>query len=303
MSEAQRSPDHAERAGWRQRLARLPQAVLNYWIVRRVMAITQAANAVAGPLLAAALAFVTMFAILPGLLLLSGVLGWLIEDPAARADLLARLVAAVPPLEEAMADSLEGVVRERGALSLVGLVGLIWGASAFYESLDEVMRRLFPGGAVRGFVQRRLRGALAIIVLVVLAVGTVALSSLWALLATFLGDVQGAFLLRLLGPAISLLVMIAVVLIVYRYVPTAPPSLRAALLPAVAAGAGIGLLTNLFTLLAPLLIGGLAGFGILAALFGAFIWLNYCFQMLIYGAAWARYRRDRENLAGSPAAT
>jgi membrane protein len=273
---------------------------MEHWLIRRVMAVVGAANAAGGPLLASALAFSTMFAIIPGLLLLSGVLGWVVDDPLVRADLLARLVAYVPPLAEAMTDSLEGVVRTRGALSLIGLVGLIWGASNFYAALDEVMRRFFPGGGIRGFVERRVRGVIAVSVLVLLVVVTIALSGLWGAIETLVG-IELARTLRWAAPLLSLPLMIVVVLLVYRLVPTAPPSTRAALPPAIVAGIGIGLLTNLFTVLAPVLIGGLAGFGILAAVFGAFVWLNFCFQMLLYGAAWARYRRDRLRLSVDPA--
>ncbi len=85
-----------------------------------------------------------------------------------------------------------------------------------------------------------------------------------------------------------------VVLAIYKLVPTAPPSFRAAVLPAVVAGVGIGLLTNLFGILAPWLIGGLSAFGVVATAFAVLIWLNFSFQMLLYGAAWARLRRDIE---------
>jgi YihY family inner membrane protein len=261
------------------------------------MAVMDSANAAGGPLLAAALAFSTMFAILPGLLLLSGVLGWVVDDPVVRAQLLARLVAYVPPLADAMAESLEGVVRTRGALSIVGLVGLLWGASNFYAALDEVMRRLFPGGGIRGFIERRIRGAIAVTVLVGLVAGTVALGGLWGVLTSLVGP-ELAGVVRVAAPLILLAVMVLVVLLVYLFVPTAPPTMSAALPPAIVAGVGIGLLTSLFSFLAPALIGGLSGFGILAAVFGAFVWLNFCFQILLYGAAWARYRRDRQRLSG-----
>lgn len=287
-------------SGWRGRIDRLTKSVTDHWVVRRVMAVMGSANAAGAPLLAAALAFVTMFAIIPGLLLMAGVLGWIIDDPADRAQLLIQLVAMVPPLEGALADSLETAVEARGALSLIGLGGMLWGASNFYQSLDEVMRRLFPGGAVRGFIERRLRGVLAIVVLVALVMGVILLGGLGAIIDTFAGDVQDHFVWHLIGPGLSLVVMILVVLIVYRFVPTAPPTVRAALPPAIVAGIGIGLLTSLFTLLAPLLIGGLAAFGVLAAVFGAFVWLNFCFQILLFGAAWARYRRDRQNLEAQP---
>jgi uncharacterized BrkB/YihY/UPF0761 family membrane protein len=203
------------------RLEALVQAVTGHFIVRRVMAVMESANAVGVPLLSMALAFTTMFAILPGVLLLSGVLGWFVSDPLARADLLAQLVAYVPPLEPFFAEALEGAVRGREALSIVGLVGLLWGASNFYAALDEVMRRLFPGGGVRGFVSRRVRGVIAVLVLVLLVVGTVALSGLWALLATVLGEFGP--MLSFAMPLLSIVVVTLVVLIVYRYVPTAPP--------------------------------------------------------------------------------
>ncbi len=157
------------------------------------------------------------------------------------------------------------------------------------------MRRQFPGGGVRGFVERRIRGIIAVAVLVGLVIGTIALGGLWGALESIVG-IELIGLLRVSAPLTSIAVMVLVVLIVYRLVPTAPPSWRAALPPAFVAGIGIALLTNLFSLLAPVLVGGLAGFGILAAVFGAFVWLNFCFQILLYGAAWARYRRDRQRL-------
>ena len=179
----------------------------------------------------------------------------------------------------------------RGALSIIGVVGLLWGASAFYGVLDEVMRRIFTGGGPRNEFSRRLRGFATIVILVLVIIGTISLGGLWAALNQLVGDL---FIWRYAGPLLSLGVMVLVALAVYLVVPTAPPSLRAAFWPAVAAGIGIGLLTNLFSLLAPLLIGSLAGLGVIATVFGALVWLNFSYQILLFGAAWARVRRDRE---------
>lgn len=283
----------------KQRLERLVGAIQQNAIVQRVLAVMETANAAGAPLLAMSLAYSTMFAIIPGVILLVGVLGWLVDDPQARAALLGELVAYLPPLAPIFEDSLETLVRERGTLSVIGLIGLLWGASSFYAVLDDVMRRLFPGGGVRGFVSQRTRGLLAVTVLVASVMGIVALGGLWAFLqgtiTSAFGDAGGT--LRLVLPLLSIGLVTLVVLGTYLWVPTAPPSVRAALPPAIVAGLGIGLLTNLFTLVAPLLVGGLAGFGVLATVFAAFIWLNFVFQMLLWGAAWARYRRDRLRLA------
>lgn len=267
--------------------------------VRPVLDVITVANDTGANLFAAALAFGTMFAFIPLVLLVSGVIGWLIDDPVQRASLLDQLVGYVPPLAEFFRSSLEGVVAGRGALSIIGLIGLLWGASAFYGVLDEVMRRIFSGGGFRNELSRRIRGFATIVILVLVIVGTISLGSLWALLDRLAGDL---FVWGYAAPLLSLGVMILIVLAVYLVVPTAPPSLRAAFWPAVAAGIGIGLLTNLFSLLAPLLIGGMAGFGVIATVFGALVWLNFSYQILLFGAAWARVRRDRERDLGTNAA-
>ena len=131
---------------------------------------------------------------------------------------------------------------------------------------------------------------LTIVILLALIAGTVSLSGLFGLLNQIVG---GLAIWGYLVSLTALLVFVLVVLAVYRLVPTAPPTLREALLPAIVAGIGIGLVTNLFSLLAPVLIGGLSGFGVIATIFGVLIWLNLSYQILLYGAAWARLRRDR----------
>lgn len=278
---------------WQQKLDSLVGAIMGHVAVKRVLAVMGTAGQAGAPLFAASLAFSTMFALVPLLLLLSGVLGWLVDDPAERSALLSQLVGYFPPMADLFESSLEGAVRQRGALSIIGLVGLLWGSSAFYSGLDEVMRRLFPGGGMRGQFSRRARGVATIIILIALIAGTISLSSLWALLDELVGDLA---IWRYVVPLISMAVFTVVVLAVYRLVPTLPPGWRAALPPAIVAGIGIALLTNLFSLLAPLLIGGLAGFGLIATVFGALVWLNFSYQILLYGAAWARLRRDRANM-------
>lgn len=277
----------------------LIERIKQHSVVRLAQAVMGSAGAVGLPLLAMALAFTTMFAIIPTLLLMSGVVGWVVSDPETQQEILGQLIAAVPPLAGLFENQMDALVEGRGALSIVGILGLIWGASNFYAALDEVMRRFFPGGGVRGFVSRRVRGAVAVIVLVALVVGTIVLGGVWAFVQTTLAEFGP--LASVLMPLISIALMTVVVLIVYRYVPTAPPSLRAALPPAIVVGIGIGLLTNLFTALAPMLVGSLKAFGVIATVFAAFVWLNFCYQMLLYGAAWARYRRDSLRLEDRPA--
>jgi membrane protein len=279
---------------WQQRIDRIVARVTANPIVSQGLAVMDAANEAAAPLFAAALAFATLFATVPLILLIAGVIGFLVQDPAQREALLDQLVNLIPPLADLFEQTLDNLAQASGTLSIIGIVGLLWGSSSFYGALDEVMRRIFPGGGIRDQVARRIRGVLAILILIGLLVGTLVLSSLWALLDD---RIQDFGLWRWLAPLIALAATILVVWVCYLVVPTKPPSWRAALPPAIVAGIGIGLLTALFTALTPLLIGSLAGLGVIATVFGALIWLNFSYQILFYGAAWARVRRDREESA------
>jgi len=259
--------------------------------VAHVLKVLDIAGAAGAGLFAAALAYSTMFALIPLVLLMAGVVGWLIEDETQQQQLLAQLIGLFPPLADFFSVSLNSLVAARGALSIIGLVGLLWGASNFYAGLDEVMRRIFTGGGMRGQFDRRARGLITILVLIAVLVGTVLLSGVLSTINNYVDDF--AFW-RYLLPIITLAVFVLVVLAIYKLVPTAPPSLRAALPPALLAGVGIGLLTSLFGILAPLLLGSLSALGVIATAFGVLIWLNFSFQILLYGAAWARLRRDIE---------
>ena len=77
-------------------------------IVSQGLAVMDAANEAAAPLFAAALAFATLFAVIPLILLVAGVIGWLVQDPAQREALLDQLVNLIPPL----ADSLRADARQ-----------------------------------------------------------------------------------------------------------------------------------------------------------------------------------------------
>jgi len=91
---------------------------------------------------------------------------------------------------------------------------------------------------------------------------------------------------------LTVAVLWAGVVTIYRLVPTAAPSLSAAGLPALAVGCGIWLAAQAYALLTPLLVGGLAVFGVFVSLFGLLIWLGWVSQLLLLGASWTRVRRD-----------
>ncbi len=78
--------------------------------------------------------------------------------------------------------------------------------------------------------------------------------------------------------------------LIYRIVPTRTPTWRAIGLPSLAVGIAIAVLTGVFALLTPRLVGSLRVYGAFVAVFAAMIWLAYVAQAILVGAAWVHRR-------------
>jgi len=271
--------------------------VRGYRVVKAFLVIQDTYNVAGGGLTASGLAYGALFAVIPGLLLIVSLLVIAVADAATQQQAIDWLVKQVPPLEPFAREIVMSLADSARVGSVLGLVGFIWGASGFYLGIEGAMERLFPGPRRRDPIMGRLRGVIAVAVVVGAILGAFlansAITIVWDRIRADLGAALPA-----ITPAISISVSALVAWIVYVIVPSDTPGWRAAFLPAVAAGIGMGLLTSLFSLVGPLLVGGFAGLGVLASVFVALVWFNWIFQILLYGGAWARLRRDRRYLRG-----
>lgn len=265
--------------------------------VRTATEVLDGFNAAGGGLLAGGLAYAALFALLPGLLLVTGLLGFVVRDPAREQDAIGAIGQAFPPLASIAGQTLDQVSAGAVPVSGLGLAGLAWGASRFYGSLDDAFARIFRESPARGFVERLVRGLLSVVFLVVVFLGGVALTGIASALveeSPFGVGVSEATRIawRLAAPAVAAVVFVLGVAVVYRLVPDRHVSIRALWLPSLAVGIALAAFTQLFTFVAPRLIGAAAVYGSLAAIFSLMVWLATVFQALLIGAAWVRVRLD-----------
>jgi membrane protein len=265
-------------------------------------------------MLAGALAYFSFFSLVPALLLFVSLLGILIEDAALRADLINALVNQLDPIRDVAEAVIEGLASSGRTGTIVGVLGLLWGASGFYGALQGAMLRMFPGPGGRDFLRTRINGVITVaVVLATLLVTVVVIFGLpfltaWvdrrcvelrvldvAVLDGFcsIDFVQLSGAIAVVG---AMAIAFAAVLTIYLVIPTAGPTFRQAFWPAVLVGLAIGGLTTLFGWIAPLLVRNWLALGIVGSVFISLIWLNLVFQALIYGAAFARLRRDRDRM-------
>jgi YihY family inner membrane protein len=291
--------------------AALIDRVLDEPRVAYVRAVLDVYGRAPGGLLANGLAFAALFAAFPIAFVLLGVAGWIVGDPAAQERLAEAISELVPPLAEVIDQALVALSNGAVATSIIGVIGLIWTVSQFYVTLDVALSRIFTGRSERDVVRRTARGFAWVAMLVGLVIVLIVGGALAALATTLLPERRDALGIAadVIGSLPALIAIgIAVVALVYRFVPPSAPSWTAIRLPAIVAGAGIILLSQLFLFLAPRLVGIAAVAGSLATAFVALAWLSFTFQGLLYGAAWVRVRDDRARagtsaLAGAAAPT
>lgn len=287
------------RLGWRARIGAWKRAILRHPLALAVLRVQRAYESGGGGVAAAGLAFFAFFSVVPSMLLFTSLLGLLIEDLDARRDLVDMVVAQVEPLRAVVDGVVDGLAEGARTGTLLGLLGLVWGASGFYGALQGAMERVIPGPGARDLVRTRVLGIVAVGVILASMIGAVAATIGVPLVAERLA-LDVTLLGLVVAPVVACGVAALACLLVYVSVPPNGPGARQAALPALLAGTAIGLLTSLFGILAPFLVRSFLALGVVGGVFIALAWFNLVFRILLYGAAFARLRRDQARATQGP---
>ena len=275
-------------------LARFVDRVLEFGPVRWLIPILDAYDAAGGGLLASGLAFNSLFAILPSILLIIAVVGVLLGDPDRLAAMAANLSVNFPPLAGFFKEALASFAHGAITYSVVGVVAIVWGASRFYQSLDDAMARIFESKRRRDPLQRGLRGVFSVVLLAAGVGGVIAVSHAATSIGAdgLPGIALGSGLLSstIGGLLASVVLFSGGIAIIYRIVPTNQPGWQMIGRPALVVGTFAAILTAVFTVLTPQIVGSLQVYGAFVAVFAAMIWLSFVSQALLIGAAWVHRR-------------
>ena len=261
--------------------------------VVRVRAVLDTYGRAAGGLLANGLAFSSLFAAIPTLLLVLGLAGIVAKDAHVRDALSRALINAFPPIADLVESAMDALSQGAVAASVFGVIGLVWTVSQLYGALDVAFARIYAGIPERDIVHRTARGFLVVGLLAIGIIALVVLATLAAAIdTTRLGEIPFLTTVSSLVGSVPFLIGLAILatLVVYHELPPRAPSWRAALPPAIIVGAAIVALTQIFAFLVPRLVGVAALAGSLASAFIALAWLSFSYQALLYGASWVRVR-------------
>jgi len=198
---------------------------------------------------AAALAYYAIFSIFPTLLLVSSVIGFVLKDPEVQGQVITRVTGLLPTQGEVVGQVVDQVVRSRGGVGITGLLGLLWSASGFFGALEVSINRAFGIAGRRAAWQSRGLGiimALAMTPLLLLGTLLLSLSGFLAQLTFLPAAVQGLISVGI-NQAITLVLVVLVFVVLYRYIPLTRPAMRYTLIGAALAASAWGGVTYGFS--------------------------------------------------------
>jgi membrane protein len=232
---------------------------------------------------ASALAFAGFLAMFPMILGILSVIGLAISDRATEARFQTLILQMFPASAQSeLLNAIHGVKQSAGWMGLVSLVGLLWAASGIFSTLEFVLSQVF-GTKQRSLPRQKLMGFLLMLFLVAAIAITLGAN---AIAAFFPYAWVTSFL-------VGATVMVALLVVLYRFVPNRAFKLRDVLPGALLAG----VLTELLSLGFPLYARIAGGFNTYGAQFGLFFllatWLFLLSELILLGAVYNRVRLEQ----------
>ena len=223
-------------------------------------------------------AFMTMFPLILGLL---SIVWLVVHDPGTEQRLQDLIVGIFPPdAHSQLGEALKGVKRNSGLFGIISIVGLIWGGTSFFTSMEFALTQIF-GTRQRDALRQRVMGFLMMLLFLATLLLTAGANAA-AASSLPLGQVGGF--------VVGTLVLVALLTAIYRFVPNRSFSLAEIWPGAVFAG----VLIEVFSLIFPIYARIAHGFNTYGQQFALFFllatWLYFLSQLLLLGAVLNRMR-------------
>lgn len=131
-----------------------------------------------GPEAAASLSYYSLFSIFPILLAAVSIASTFLEQAVVQDKLIEVIREFIPVSASFINNLISGLLEQRGAFTVVAIIGLLWSASNVFDKLIVNINRAFLKGRNPGFIQSRAMALLIILVIVVLFLGSIAIDAI-----------------------------------------------------------------------------------------------------------------------------
>jgi membrane protein len=184
-----------------------------------------------GPMMAAAMSYQVLFSIIPVTALLVAGIGWWVQLPDVRAEVIRRITERIPLDRNLVIDAIRGLGETNPPLTWIGAALLVWTSIGLFSSVRDTLNVVWR---TRGpnVVHRTLIDLAAIVTLALLLVtsivSTAALHTVFSVSRTALGGFSGDLdrLWSLITQLYPPFATFAAFVLLYRFVPNVRHSLR-----------------------------------------------------------------------------
>lgn len=199
------------------------------------------------PQYAAAIAYRVLFSLFPLTIALVSIFGLVLQDDELRQRVIDELLDILPVSGDAQGDvqrSIEGIASPLSALGLISLVALLWGASGMMTSIRIGLEAALKVERGRPAAHAKLVDFVVIVTAGLLVLLVVGLSAFFAFFSRLVDriferlDIDTSLSGGIFRDLVQLVVIGAMVLLLYRFVPNRRLNPRGALAGAVLTAAG-----------------------------------------------------------------
>lgn len=233
-------------------------------------------------------AYYLLLSIFPLTIAIGNILPYLNISPQT---VLPYIDAMLPPDIQMVLDPIiiNLLTRSSGGLLSISAIGLLWSASRGVNYLQKAMNKAY-GIPTQGLAfLKRLFSMVMVMGIILLLVLFMLVYGLGQTLITYLADNYewaynvDRYLSNFKWP-VTLAVLVCMLMLVYRVIPDTKLRMRHIWPGALFATAGIGLMTQLFTIYLRFTAQSFSSYGTLGAFFLLMFWLNFSCAILILGA-------------------
>ena len=131
-----------------------------------------------GPEAAAGLSYYALFSIFPVLIAIISIGSNFVSINVVQDIVLKALHELIPVSAEFINNLISGVLEQRGTMTVIALISLIWSASNVFDKLIRNVNRAFPQGQKAGFIQNRAMAVIMVLVLFLLFIASLLISTI-----------------------------------------------------------------------------------------------------------------------------
>lgn len=196
----------------------LSELVENHWPLKLVKHTILEFTEDRATVLAAAMAYYTIFSIFPLLLGIISILGFILPSGNAQQMVFDELTGFLPGSADLIQQNIENVIRLRGTIGVFSLLSFLWGGSGLFSNLRRAANLAWDIAKTRNFFSGKMRDAIVMSITAILFLMSMAASTLFSLLDSQ-NNIGQYWLVTIGSRFIAFSLILGIFLMLYKYLP------------------------------------------------------------------------------------